>query len=158
ITGIKVNDIREKEMPNIGFVWMEDAESQKGMYVNTSDSEVRKQYTEYFLDHEKYFKNAFARSGAGVIQMFCHESYVKKLLAYFKERLYEYNKILYFTVSFIASPIWSQNAIKSQVDTTEIKIGEAIGFTIKAQVNADDQVDFPSDPLFGPFEVIDHQP
>lgn len=86
ITGIKVNDIREKEMPNIGFVWMEDAESQKGMYVNTSDSEVRKQYTEYFLDHEKYFKNAFARSGAGVIQMFCHESYVKKLLAYFKAR------------------------------------------------------------------------
>ena len=74
ITGIKVNDIREKEMPNIGFVWMEDAESLKGMYVNTSDSEVRKQYTEYFLDHEKYFKNAFARSGAGVIQMFCHES------------------------------------------------------------------------------------
>lgn len=86
ITGIKVNDIREKEMPNIGFVWMEDAESQKGMYVNTSDSEVRKQYTQYFLDHEKYFKNAFARSGAGVIQMFCHESYVKKLLAYFKAR------------------------------------------------------------------------
>lgn len=86
ITGIKVNDIREKEMPNIGFVWMEDAESQKGMYVNTSDGEVRKQYTEYFLDHEKYFKNAFARSGAGVIQMFCHESYVKKLLAYFKAR------------------------------------------------------------------------
>ena len=86
ITGIKVNDIREKEMSNIGFVWMEDAESLKGMYVNTSDSEVRKQYTEYFLDHEKYFKNAFARSGAGVIQMFCHESYVKKLLAYFKAR------------------------------------------------------------------------
>lgn len=86
ITGIKVNDIREKEMPNIGFVWMEDAESLKGMYVNTSDSEVRKQYTQYFLDHEKYFKNAFARSGAGVIQMFCHESYVKKLLAYFKAR------------------------------------------------------------------------
>lgn len=86
ITGIKVNDIREKEMPNIGFVWMEDAESLKGMYVNTSDSEVRKQYTEYFLDHEKYFKNAFARSGAGVIQMFCHESYVKKILAYFKAR------------------------------------------------------------------------
>lgn len=86
ITGIKVNDIREKEMPNIGFVWMEDAESLKGMYVNTSDSEVRKQYTQYFLDHEKYFKNVFARSGAGVIQMFCHESYVKKLLAYFKAR------------------------------------------------------------------------
>lgn len=86
ITGIKVNDIREKEMPNIGFVWMEDAESQKGMYVNTSDSDVRKQYTQYFLDHEKYFKNAFARSGAGVIQMFSHESYVKKLLAYFKAR------------------------------------------------------------------------
>ena len=70
------------------------------------------------------------------------------------------NIIKYYILllSFIASPIWSQNPIKSQVDTTEIKIGEAIGFTIKAQVNADDQVDFPSDPLFGPFEVIDHQP
>lgn len=86
ITGIKINDIREKEMPNIGFVWMEDAESGQGMYVNTSDASVRKHYEEHFISQDQSFRNAFATSGAGVIHLFTHESYVKKLLAYFKAR------------------------------------------------------------------------
>lgn len=86
ITGIKVNDIREKEMPNVGFVWMEDAESGQGMYVNTSDASVRNQYEAHFMEQDQYFKNTFARSGAGVIHLFTHDSYVKKLLAYFKAR------------------------------------------------------------------------
>ena len=86
ITGIKVNDIREKEMPNVGFVWMEDAESGQGMYVNTSDASVRNQYEAHYLEQDQYFKNTFARSGAGVIHLFTHDSYVKKLLAYFKAR------------------------------------------------------------------------
>lgn len=86
ITGIKVNDIREKEMPNVGFVWMEDAESGQGMYVNTSDASVRNQYEAHFMEQDQYFKNTFARSGAGVIDLYTHDSYVKKLLAYFKAR------------------------------------------------------------------------
>lgn len=86
LTGIKVNDIREKEMPNIGFVWMEDAESGQGLYINTSDSNVRSQYENHFIEQDQFFKNTFARSGAGVIHLYTHESYVKKLLAYFKAR------------------------------------------------------------------------
>jgi len=86
ITGIKINDVREQEMPNIGLVWMEDAESGHGMYVNTSDKTVRNHYKTHFTEQDQYFKNSFARSGAGVIHLFTQDSYVKKLLAYFKAR------------------------------------------------------------------------
>ncbi len=86
ITGIRVYDIREKEMPNIGLVLMKDAETGEELYVNTADKHIQIAYGEHFEDKEKYFKTTFAKSGAGIINSRVDESYVKKLLAYFKAR------------------------------------------------------------------------
>ncbi len=86
ITGIKVYDKREANINNIGYVLMQDAETSENLYVNTGDANVRKAYSEYYQDLENYFTKTFTRSGAGVISTGTHESYVKKLLAYFKAR------------------------------------------------------------------------
>ena len=86
ITGIKVYDAREKELNNIGYVLMQDAESAEALYVNAGDEQVRKAYREHFEEYDTYFRNTFNRSGAGIIRTRTDESYVKKLLAYFKAR------------------------------------------------------------------------
>jgi len=86
ITGIKVYDEREKELTDIGYVLMQDAETGEALYVNAGDAEVRKVYREHFEEYDAYFKTTFNRSGAGMIQTRTDESYVKKLLAYFKAR------------------------------------------------------------------------
>lgn len=86
ITGLRIYDKREEEMPDIGFVLMEDAESGEELYVNTASKEVRTSYHSHFRENEDYFKKVFAKSGAGVINCRVDESYVKKLLAYFKAR------------------------------------------------------------------------
>lgn len=86
VTGIKIYDQREQELTNIGYVLMQDAETGEAMYVNTGDAQVRKAYREHYEDLETYFKSTFTKSGAGVIQTRTDESYVKKLLAYFKAR------------------------------------------------------------------------
>lgn len=86
VTGIKVYDAREKDLTDIGYVLMKDAETEETMYVNASDAEIRNAYRAHYEGLENYFKSTFTRSGAGVIQTRTDESYVKKLLAYFKAR------------------------------------------------------------------------
>nr|WP_297308324.1 DUF58 domain-containing protein [uncultured Flavobacterium sp.] len=86
ITGIRIYDKREKEMPNVGLVLMQDAETGEEMFVNTNDKDVRLSYAKHFDEMENYFKNIFTKSGAGTINSSVNESYVKKLLAYFKAR------------------------------------------------------------------------
>ena len=86
VTGIRVYDQREKEIPNIGLVQMLDEETNEYITVNTGSKAVRRSYTEYYLDRLRYFEESFALSGAGVINTRVDESYVKKLLGYFKRR------------------------------------------------------------------------
>ena len=86
VTGIRVYDQREKEIPNIGLVQMLDEETNEYITVNTGSKAVRRSYTEYYLGRVGYFEESFALSGAGVINTRVDESYVKKLLGYFKRR------------------------------------------------------------------------
>lgn len=86
VTGIKVYDKREQDLNNVGYVLMQDAETNEAQYVNTGDTNVRKAYREHYQELENYFTTTFTRSGAGVIKTATDDSYVKKLLAYFKAR------------------------------------------------------------------------
>ncbi len=86
ITGIRVYDIREEKMPNIGMVSMLDAETGETHLINTRSKSVRINYEKYYQDKVKYFKETFSKSGAGVVNTRVDESYVTKLLGYFKSR------------------------------------------------------------------------
>jgi len=86
ITGIRVYDEREEEMPNLGMVQMQDAETGEFLLVNTGSSSVRKNYAKHYQERVDYFKTSFNLSGAGTLSTRVDEGYVKKLLGYFKRR------------------------------------------------------------------------
>jgi uncharacterized protein (DUF58 family) len=86
ITGVRVYDAREEQIPNLGIVNMKDAETGETMLVNTGSKAVRQQYSNYYQDRLKYFKDTFSRCGAGTVSTRVDESYVTKLLGYFKSR------------------------------------------------------------------------
>ncbi len=86
LTGIRVFDKHDQEIPNIGMVPMRDAETEEVILVNTSSSTVRKQYKTHALYLENYFTSSFRKSGSGIISTRVDESYVKKLLSYFKQK------------------------------------------------------------------------
>ncbi len=86
ITGIRVYDEREKELPNVGIINIYDAETKEEKLINTASEHVRKSYTANFLKQEDEFVKTFQKCGAGIINMRLDESYVKKLLGYFKAR------------------------------------------------------------------------
>lgn len=86
VTGIRVYDKSEESIPNLGMVHMRDEETDELMLVNTSSKTVRTNYSKYYQEKVNYYKDSFAKSGAGTIDCRVDESYVKKLLGYFKRR------------------------------------------------------------------------
>ena len=86
VTGIRVYDKLETELPKLGMVPMKDVESGQTILVNTNSKTVRRNYRANYLKTVDYFEDSFTKSGSGVINNRIDESYVKKLLGYFKRR------------------------------------------------------------------------
>jgi len=86
ITGVRVYDIREEKIPNLGMVTMLDAETGKIQLVNTGSKSVRMNYEKHYQERVNYFKEIFSKSGAGIVNTRVDENYVTKLLGYFKSR------------------------------------------------------------------------
>ena len=86
LTGIRVYDKHDEEIPNIGMVPMLDAETGDIQLINTAAKSVRNRYKTNARQTTEYFMNMFKKSGAGTINIRVDESYVKKLLGYFKHK------------------------------------------------------------------------
>ena len=86
LTGIRIYDIKETEIPKIGIVPIIDAESGKLEWVDTNSKKVRHNYKTNYDRNIKQFHSLFKKNGAGIIDCRVDESYVKKLLGYFKLR------------------------------------------------------------------------
>ncbi len=86
IIGIRVYDIREEKMPNLGMVRMLDTETGETLLVNTGSKSTRQNYEKQYLSRISYFTETFRKCGAGIVNTRVDESYVTKLLGYFKSR------------------------------------------------------------------------
>lgn len=86
VTGIRIYDPREEDLPKLGLLPMRDLESQKIHWINTSSKKLRAEIKMKFQRSFKYFQNAFLKSGAGQISIRIDESYTSKLLGYFKQK------------------------------------------------------------------------
>ena len=86
VTGIRIYDKMEERIPNMGIVPMLDQETEEIKLIDTSSSILRKKYESFNLINSKRFNKLFSKNGAGTINCRTDESYVKKLLNYFKTR------------------------------------------------------------------------
>lgn len=86
VTGIRVYDKHDEQIPNLGMVPMQDAETGSTYLVNTSSTSVRNQYKENASRLANYFETSFKKSGSGTISTRVDQNYVKKLLGYFKRK------------------------------------------------------------------------
>ncbi|GGD81196.1 DUF58 domain-containing protein [Planktosalinus lacus] len=86
LTGIRIYDQREEHIPNLGVVMAEDEETGESVLVDTTSKKVRNSYAKYYLEKVNFYQQTFKKSGAGTMNCRVDESYVKKLLGYFKNR------------------------------------------------------------------------
>lgn len=86
VTGIRVYDKYEEELPKLGMIQVLDAETGNSVLVNTNSKKVRNQYKANYLKTVDYYKTTFKKSGSGVISTMIGRDYVIELMKYFKRR------------------------------------------------------------------------
>ena len=86
VTGIRIYDKMEETIPNLGIVPMYDQETEEIKLIDTSSSTLREKYESFNMNNYNRFSQLFTKNGAGVLSCRTDQSYVKKLLNYFKTR------------------------------------------------------------------------
>ena len=86
LTGVRIFDLFEKELKKSGLLFVNDAETGRKLWINSSSKKVRESYNLSFRKNADYFKNSFSKNGAGAIALSTDDEYVKTLLNYFKNR------------------------------------------------------------------------
>lgn len=86
MVGLHIYDQRDKELPSVGLIQMNDLETGERQWVDSSDKKVQQYYTQQFHQHVQYCRNSFKKSGAELISIRTDEDYVKALQSFFVNR------------------------------------------------------------------------
>lgn len=86
IIGIKFYDKMDMELPPIGMIEAEDAETGGRYWVDTSDFLVRSNYQQYFFNQTEQCKSIFQKAGCDLLHLRTDEDYVKILQRFFVGR------------------------------------------------------------------------
>jgi len=83
---IHIQDEREKVLPGIGIITLEDAETGEQIEVNTMDRATRQRFTDFADEHEAELSRTLRRSNIDAIALRTGEDYLPALRAFFKQR------------------------------------------------------------------------
>ena len=83
---INISDIREKEIPKIGYAYIEDAETGEQILVDTSNEKFQKQYTEIMNEKIKTEQKNMNRAGIDMINLSNEESFDITINRYFRNK------------------------------------------------------------------------
>lgn len=86
IIGIKVVDEAEYNLPDVGLIAVQDAETKQKRLLDTSNPIVRKHWKENYENEDFAFKNTFAKSKAETLTIRTEDDYIKVLQLFFKSR------------------------------------------------------------------------
>ncbi|MXV73645.1 DUF58 domain-containing protein [Candidatus Poribacteria bacterium] len=83
---ITLQDRREIELPDVGLIELEDAETGETMIVDTRSEEARQLYTELNQRADTERRQIFRANQVDAIDIRTDESYVKPLIRFFRQR------------------------------------------------------------------------
>ena len=86
VVALQIYDRRMVELPDVGIVKMQDAETGGETFIDTSSSTVRRAHHEWWVSHQSWLKNAFTKSNIDNISVRTDEDYVKALMNLFRRR------------------------------------------------------------------------
>jgi len=86
LIAVRLNDSKEKEIPDAGFIKFIDNETGAERYIDTSDEAVRKYFLQQKEFFENYLKQTFLTCKVDSINIDLNYSYIKPLVDFFKFR------------------------------------------------------------------------
>jgi uncharacterized protein (DUF58 family) len=85
--GIQVFDILDTQLPDVGLLHIQDAETGEVVEIDTSDKHTRNQYAFAFRNHQVYSSATFSKTGAYFMQVRTDKDYIKVLQSFFRGRI-----------------------------------------------------------------------
>ncbi len=86
IAALKIYDIREKEIPDIGLVYIKDSESGKMKWIDTSSRKIRNRYEKWWMQNDIRTKEIFNKCKVDSTSIRTDQDYVRPLITLFKMR------------------------------------------------------------------------
>jgi uncharacterized protein (DUF58 family) len=87
VIALRIIDKREQEIPDIGFIELEDEETGEQILVDTSDEEFRQRYIEQLQHHEETLFHSLRKIKIDVVNILTDEAFETPLKKFFKLRL-----------------------------------------------------------------------
>jgi len=86
LISLMVSDPREYELPDVGWITLEDAESGEQVEVNTADRQVREEYNTIATMRQKMIHKSMRLAGIDLLDLRTDRSYLPPLLSFFRDR------------------------------------------------------------------------
>ena len=86
IIALKVSDPREREMPDVGIVELQDAETARKVWVDTSSRAVRDHYAAAWAEREAKTRDLLLHNRIDIADISTDSDYVAELIKLFKQR------------------------------------------------------------------------
>lgn len=82
VLAIRLTDPRERELPEIGWVVMNDAETGEHLYVDTADKKFRKRFADVVKRRDEALGVAFRRAGVDALELSTEEDLVRSIVRF----------------------------------------------------------------------------
>ena len=86
IIALKVSDPREREMPDVGIVELQDAETARKVWVDTASQAVRDHYAKAWKEREERTRELLLHNRIDIADISTDSDYVAELIKLFKQR------------------------------------------------------------------------
>lgn len=86
IMAVQVYDRWAKQLPNVGLIQVQDAESNETMYIDTANRKVRDAHARYWSEHEDALKQVFSQANVDWMSVATDEDFVRAMITLFSSR------------------------------------------------------------------------
>ncbi len=86
VIAIKIGDIREQELPDVGYVDLEDEETGEHITINTSDPAFRERFARLAMERETQISELMKRTGVDFISIPQPDRWEIPVMRFFRER------------------------------------------------------------------------
>ncbi len=86
LAALRIADRRESELPDVGLMLFQDAETRRQMWIDTSSAAVRSEYAAKAKKRHEELDAIFRRCAVDNVEVSTGDDYVKSLLSLFKKR------------------------------------------------------------------------
>lgn len=87
LVALRISDPRERELPDIGFVTLEDAESGEQLEIDTSDASLRQRYAQAARANAEGLQRALRSCGVDLLELSTDAPYLPALQRFFRGRM-----------------------------------------------------------------------